>query len=96
MRYLVLAVAVLTCAGCVGSGLLQQDFSCRGKATIVGGGSGFTGVNGTIDCGEGFVLQSGTKGNQTIINFPDPNVPVPQSVKVPVSIAPQGLAPLPK
>jgi hypothetical protein len=89
-----LLILALLLTGCVGNGALLQDFSCRGKATIVGGGSGFSGINGTIDCGDGFALQSGTKGNQTIVTLPDPNAPAPQSVKVPVLIQPQGLAPL--
>lgn len=60
----------LLLGGCVGNGALLHDFSCKGKATIVGGGSGFSGINGTIDCGDGFVLKSGTKGDQTIIELP--------------------------
>lgn len=65
MRALALALALL-CAGCLGNGALLQDFTCKGKATIVGGGSGFSGINGTIDCGDGFTLTSGTKGQQAI------------------------------
>jgi len=72
-----LGAGALLFGGCLGNGALLQDFSCKGKATIVGGGSGFTGINGTIDCGEGFTLTSGTKGSQILVV---PDAPVPPGV----------------
>ena len=66
MRIIAIIIALLT-AGCLGNGALLQDTECYGKATIVGGGSGFTGINGSIDCGDGFVFRSGTKGKQSIV-----------------------------
>ena len=83
---------VLLLAGCTGNGALLQDTYCKGKATIVGGGSGFTGINGTIDCGDGFTFVSGTKGNQILV--PSSTPPEPPTVKVPVQIIPQTLTPV--
>lgn len=65
-----LALAAMLLGGCVGNGALLQDIECKGKATIVGGGSGFSGINGTIDCGDGFKLITGTKGSQSIATPP--------------------------
>ena len=53
--------------GCAGNGALLQHIDCKGKATIVGGGSGFSGLNGSIDCGDGFKLKTGTTGLQSIV-----------------------------
>jgi len=66
-RIACLALLALGLTGCLGNGALLQDTYCKGKATIVGGGSGFSGINGTIDCGDGFTFVSGTKGNQEVI-----------------------------
>jgi hypothetical protein len=63
---LVWIAAVLMFSGCGSNGTLLHDFACKGKATIVGGGSGFMGINGTIDCGDGFMLKSGTDANQVM------------------------------
>ena len=82
------------CGGCLGNGALLQDTFCKGKATIVGGGSGFSGINGTIDCGDGFTFVSGTKGSQTIVQPPPAPPGEPPVVNVPVKIVPQTLAPV--
>ena len=66
--WLLISIALLL-TGCLGNGALLQDTYCKGKATILGGGSGFSGINGTIDCGDGFTFVSGTKGNQDIIKL---------------------------
>jgi len=58
-RTLAVLVLAALCSGCVGNGALLQDIECKGKITIVGGGSGFSGLNGNLDCGDGFVLKSG-------------------------------------
>lgn len=67
MAYLWIITTVLL-AGCASNGILLHDFSCKGKATIVGGGSGFSGINGSIDCGDGFVLKSGIDASQIFKN----------------------------
>lgn len=63
MRLPVVLIA-LACllGGCVGAqqlGAVPAHIACKGKATIVGSGSGFAGVNGVLDCGEGFSLDTG-------------------------------------
>jgi hypothetical protein len=56
----ILGACALAMFGC-GNAALLHDFACKGKATIVGGGSGFSGINGVVDCGDGFELRSGTE-----------------------------------
>jgi hypothetical protein len=57
---------MLMISGCSNNGVLLHDFACKGKATLVGGGSGFSGINGAIDCGEGFTLKTGTSADKAI------------------------------
>lgn len=66
MRYLLLVLLLQGCS-VVKAFDLDHDFECKGKATILGGGSGFSGVNGTIDCGEGFSFKSGTSKSPGLV-----------------------------
>ena len=72
-RLIGLVGVALLFSGCATSsllGILSHDFTCKGKATIVGGGSGFSGLNGTIDCGDGFEI-SGNTGLKRKVTVPE-------------------------
>lgn len=62
MRHLLWVTFALALTGC-GSlqppGTVPAHLSCKGKGTLVGTASGFSGVNMAIDCGDGLIFDSG-------------------------------------
>lgn len=67
ITYMFLALLLSGLGGCVGNGALLQDIECAGKISVVGSGSGFAGLNGAVDCGDGFKLNTGTRGSQSVV-----------------------------